>query len=165
MGAFGATLDALEPAGGALAARDTIVDVEHALGNAGNDTLIGSALDNFLLGGGGDDRVSGGAGNDTLFSGQGTDTLDGGAGMDTADFSSVTGKGVTGNVGGRIVSLGNAAMMRDQGVTLGDLEERADELRREGATALFAAIDGKPGGVIAVADPIKASTPQAMITT
>jgi P-type Cu+ transporter len=80
------------------------------------------------------------------------------------DFSSVTGKGVTGNVGGRIVSLGNAAMMRDQGVTLGDLEERADELRREGATALFAAIDGKPGGVIAVADPIKASTPQALET-
>jgi Cu+-exporting ATPase len=83
---------------------------------------------------------------------------------DVADFSSATGKGVVGNVSGRTVSLGNAAMMRDQGVALGDLEVRADEFRREGATALFAAIDGRPGGVIAVADPIKASTPRALET-
>ncbi|MFC5314237.1 haloacid dehalogenase, partial [Azospirillum rugosum] len=72
---------------------------------------------------------------------------------DVADFSSVTGKGVIGRVGGRTVALGNAAMMRDQDVALGGLEVPADELRREGATALFAAVDGKPGGVIAVADP------------
>ncbi|KAA0686147.1 heavy metal translocating P-type ATPase [Azospirillum brasilense] len=83
---------------------------------------------------------------------------------DVADFSSVTGKGVIGRVGGRTVALGNAAMMRDQDVALGGLEVPADELRREGATALFAAVDGKPGGVIAVADPIKASTPQALET-
>ena len=83
---------------------------------------------------------------------------------DVADFSSVTGKGVIGRVGGRTVALGNAAMMHDQDVALGGLEARADELRREGATALFAAVDGKPGGVIAVADPIKASTPQALET-
>ncbi|MFC5359440.1 heavy metal translocating P-type ATPase [Azospirillum himalayense] len=83
---------------------------------------------------------------------------------DVADFGSVTGKGVVGTVGGRTVSLGNAAMMRDQGVALGDLETRADDLRREGATALFAAIDGQPGGVIAVADPIKATTPHALET-
>jgi Cu+-exporting ATPase len=83
---------------------------------------------------------------------------------DVADFSSATGKGVVGKVGGRMVSLGNAKMMRDQGVVLGNLELRADEFRREGATALFAAIDGRPGGVIAVADPIKASTPQALET-
>jgi Cu+-exporting ATPase len=63
-----------------------------------------------------------------------------------------------------MVSLGNARMMRDQGVALDALEKRADELRREGATALFAAIDGSPGGVIAVADPIKASTPHALET-
>ena len=67
-----------------------------------------------------------------------------------------------GRVGGRTVALGNAAMMRDQGVALGALAARADELRGEGATALFAAVDGKPGGVIAVADPIKASTPEAL---
>ncbi|PWC47881.1 haloacid dehalogenase [Azospirillum sp. TSA6c] len=83
---------------------------------------------------------------------------------EVADFGSVTGKGVVGTVGGRAVSLGNAAMMRDQRIALGDLEARADELRREGATALYAAIDGRPGGVIAVADPIKASTPQALET-
>ena len=83
---------------------------------------------------------------------------------DVADFGSVTGKGVVGTVGGRTVSLGNAAMMRDQGVALGDLEMRADDLRREGATALFAAIDVQPGGVIAVADPIKATTPHALET-
>jgi Cu+-exporting ATPase len=81
---------------------------------------------------------------------------------EVADFGSVTGKGVAGKVGGRTVSLGNAAMMRDQGIALGDLEIQADALRRDGATALFAAIDGKPGGVIAVADPIKASTPEAL---
>jgi Cu+-exporting ATPase len=79
-----------------------------------------------------------------------------------ADFGSVTGKGVAGLVGGRRVSLGNAAMMRDQGIALDDLEIQADALRRDGATALFAAIHGKPGGVIAVADPIKASTPEAL---
>ena len=81
---------------------------------------------------------------------------------EVADFASVTGKGVIGRVGGRTVALGNAAMMRDQGVALGALAARADELRSEGATALFAAVDGKPGGVIAVADPIKASTPEAL---
>ncbi|SMF63879.1 Cu+-exporting ATPase [Azospirillum oryzae] len=89
--------------------------------------------------------------------------------QEVADFGSVTGKGVVGRVGGRVVLLGNAAMMRDRGVVLdnleaGDLDARADELRREGATALFAAVDGRPGGVIAVADPIKASTPHALET-
>ena len=53
-------------------------------------------------------------------------------------------------------------MMRYQGIALGDLETQANALRRDGATALFAAIDGKPGGVIAVADPIKTSTPEAL---
>lgn len=83
---------------------------------------------------------------------------------EVADFQSVTGKGVYGGVGGHLVSLGNAAMMRDQGIALGDLEGSADALRREGATALYAAIDGHPGGFIAVADPIKVSTPQALET-
>lgn len=81
---------------------------------------------------------------------------------DVANFNSLPGKGVIGDVGGRAVSLGNAAMMRDQGIVLGDLEARADELRREGATALYAAVDGGPGGIIAVADPIKATTPPAL---
>ncbi|MDJ0390316.1 heavy metal translocating P-type ATPase [Roseomonas sp. E05] len=79
-----------------------------------------------------------------------------------ADFASVTGKGVTGRVDGRPVALGNARLMGDLGVELGGLASRADELRREGGTALFLAVDGQPGGVIAVADPVKATTPAAL---
>ncbi|MDR3532286.1 MAG: heavy metal translocating P-type ATPase [Rhodopila sp.] len=79
-----------------------------------------------------------------------------------ADFASVTGKGVNGTVGGRRVALGNAKLMADLGLGLGDLATKADELRRDGATALFLAVDGRPGGVIAVADPIKQTTPAAL---
>jgi P-type E1-E2 ATPase len=78
------------------------------------------------------------------------------------DFASVTGKGVTGKVGGRSVALGNAKLMADLGIKLGDLEHKANELRSDGATALFLAVDGKPAGVIAIADPIKATTPAAL---
>ena len=70
-----------------------------------------------------------------------------------SDFSSVTGKGVTGKVAGRTVALGNAKLMVDQGIDLGDLAGRADELRGKGATALFVGVDGKPGGIIAIASP------------
>ncbi|MCG7361300.1 heavy metal translocating P-type ATPase [Roseomonas sp. ACRSG] len=79
-----------------------------------------------------------------------------------ADFASVTGKGVTGTVGGRRVALGNARLMQELGVGLGGLAAKAEELRREGGTALFLAVDGGPGGVIAVADPVKRSTPAAL---
>jgi Cu+-exporting ATPase len=78
------------------------------------------------------------------------------------DFQSVTGKGVTGKVGGRIVSLGNATLMADQGIALGDLAAKADERRGQGATALFIGVDGKPAGIIAIADPIKATTRAAL---
>jgi P-type Cu+ transporter len=81
---------------------------------------------------------------------------------DPADFTSVTGKGVTGSVDGHAVALGNAKLMEDLGVDLGVLAAEADALRRDGATALFLALDGKPGGVIAIADPIKATTPAAL---
>jgi P-type Cu+ transporter len=80
------------------------------------------------------------------------------------DFVSVTGKGVTGRIDGRPVALGNAKLMADLGVKFGDLDRRADELRSDGATALFLAIDHKPGGVIAIADPIKATTQAALDT-
>ena len=74
-----------------------------------------------------------------------------------ADFASVTGKGVTGTVGGRRVALGNAKLMADQKDRhWATCLAKADELRGSGATALFVAVDGKPGGVIAIADPIKA---------
>jgi Cu+-exporting ATPase len=78
------------------------------------------------------------------------------------EFTSVTGKGVTGKVAGRGVALGNAKLMTDQGIDLGDLAARADELRQKGATALFIGLDGKPGGIIGIADPIKATTLAAL---
>jgi Cu+-exporting ATPase len=79
----------------------------------------------------------------------------GAASQEATDFASVTGKGVTGKVGGRPVALGNAKLMAELGVPLGELDAQADALRGDGATALFVAIDGKPGGIIAIADPIK----------
>src|SRR6202453_3590968 len=88
----------------------------------------------------------------------------GAATEEPAEFASVTGKGVTGKIGGRLVALGNARLMADLGVRFGDLEHKADELRSDGATALFLAIDGRPGGVIAIADPIKATTQAALDT-
>jgi Cu+-exporting ATPase len=78
------------------------------------------------------------------------------------DFASVTGMGVTGKVGLRRVALGNAKLMVDQKIDIGGLAAKADELRGSGATALFVAVDGKPGGVIAIADPIKATTRAAL---
>jgi Cu+-exporting ATPase len=82
--------------------------------------------------------------------------------QEPTDFASVTGKGVTGKIGGRSVALGNAKLMADLGVTLGDLQRKADALRSDGATALFLAVDGKPGGVIAIGDPIKSTTQAAL---
>jgi P-type Cu+ transporter len=82
--------------------------------------------------------------------------------QDVTDFKSATGKGITGNVGGRQVAIGNAKFLSEIGVASADLETRASDLQREGATAIFIAVDGQPGGVIAIADPIKASTPAAL---
>jgi P-type Cu+ transporter len=81
---------------------------------------------------------------------------------DATGFASVTGKGVTGSVGGRAIALGNAALMADLGVVPDDLDGTADRLRRDGATALFVAIDGRAAGVIAIADPIKPTTRAAI---
>ena len=78
------------------------------------------------------------------------------------DFLSVTGKGVTGTVDGTAVALGNVALMNDLGIVLGALEADAEALRREGATALFLAVDAAPAGIIAIADPIKATTHHAL---
>ena len=81
---------------------------------------------------------------------------------DVSGFASVTGKGVTGTIDGRAVAVGNATLLKDGGVPSADLESRADALRRESATVLFIAVDGRPAGVIAVADPVKSTTPVAL---
>jgi Cu+-exporting ATPase len=77
-------------------------------------------------------------------------------------FESVTGKGVTGEVDGREVALGNAAMMEAIGAPLGDAAERAEVLRKEGQTVMFVAIDGSLCGLVAVADPIKETSKEAI---
>ncbi len=81
---------------------------------------------------------------------------------DAADFRSETGKGVIGAVDGRTVALGNARLLEDIGVAPGELGRRAEELRAEGNTVMFVAVDGRAVGVVAVADPIKESTPEAV---
>ena len=78
------------------------------------------------------------------------------------DFDSPVGKGVIGTIDGHRVVLGNGRMMQDAGVDVTPLLGTAEELRREGATAIHVAIDGKPVGVIAIADPIKPTTPAAV---
>jgi Cu+-exporting ATPase len=79
-----------------------------------------------------------------------------------SEFRSVTGKGVTGKIGQRQIAVGNAGLLEDVGVHNASLETRADELLRDGATAVFVAVDGRSAGIIAVADPIKATTPAAL---
>jgi Cu+-exporting ATPase len=77
-------------------------------------------------------------------------------------FKSVTGKGVIGKVGGRDVVLGTSILMEDQNVDITGLTEIAESMRREGQTAMFAAVDGVAAGLIGVADPVKETTPEAI---
>ncbi|SEN96816.1 Cu+-exporting ATPase [Paracoccus alcaliphilus] len=86
----------------------------------------------------------------------------GAARQEATDFEAVTGKGVQGRVGGRVVALGNAAMMKEMGLDSTQAEAKADILRAEGKTAMFIAVDGTLAGIVAVADPIKDSTAQAI---
>jgi Cu+-exporting ATPase len=79
-----------------------------------------------------------------------------------ADFVSETGKGVSGRVHKRRVDLGNAEMMKTRGIDAASILDRAEALRRDGQTVLMVAIDGSLAGVIAVADPIRASTLPAL---
>ena len=82
--------------------------------------------------------------------------------QEAEDFEAVTGKGVRGRIGGRAVALGNAAMMREMHLDTAQAEARANSLRAEGKTAMFIAVDGALAGIVAVADPIKESTAQAI---
>jgi Cu+-exporting ATPase len=86
----------------------------------------------------------------------------GAAPSSTEGFESVTGKGVKGRVAGRVVALGNHALMEGLGVDAAPLAARAEELRRDGQTVMLVSIDGKLAGLLGVADPIKSSTPEAI---
>jgi P-type Cu+ transporter len=79
-----------------------------------------------------------------------------------ADFQSVTGKGVVGTVDGHQVVLGNAALLAERGIDATPLAAEAEALRREGQTVMLVAVDGRAAGLLGVADPIKASTPEAL---
>jgi Cu+-exporting ATPase len=77
-------------------------------------------------------------------------------------FQSLTGKGATGRVSLRRVAIGNRALMDDLGVDVAALSARADTLRAEGATVMFVAADGRSAGLVAVADPVKVTAPEAL---
>jgi len=78
------------------------------------------------------------------------------------NFSSHTGKGVSGDVDGQAVLLGNGTLLEEFKVDAGSLAEQARAMRSEGQTVMFVGIDGKIGGLLAVADPIKKTTPEAI---
>ena len=83
--------------------------------------------------------------------------------ISTDDFLSVTGKGVTGKVEGHSIALGNLKLLESLGIDASDLAQAADIQRAKGQTAMLLAIDNKAAGFIAVADPIKQSTPAAIL--
>ncbi len=82
--------------------------------------------------------------------------------VEPMDFDSPVGKGVLGRIDGRRVSLGSGKFMAEQGVDTSTLDAEAESLRTDGATAIFAAVDGALAGVFAIADPIKATTLRAV---
>ena len=77
-------------------------------------------------------------------------------------FRSLTGKGVTGIAEGQAAALGNRALLVELGITPGDLDERAKPMESDGQTVMFVVIDGKVAGMIGVADPVKATTTEAI---
>jgi Cu+-exporting ATPase len=86
-----------------------------------------------------------------------------GIGLANVDnFQSVTGKGVTGDVDGHTVAVGNVILLESLNINAGDLSQQADKQRAEGQTVMLIAINGKAAGLIGVADPIKESTAEAI---
>jgi Cu+-exporting ATPase len=82
--------------------------------------------------------------------------------VEPADFDAPAGKGVVGTVAGHKVALGNARFLDERGVATAALATDAEKARRDGATAIFLAVDGAACGMLAVADPIKPTTPAAL---
>ena len=82
---------------------------------------------------------------------------------EAADFDSPVGRGVRGTIEGRQVALGNTRFLGELSIDVSALKPKAEALRHDGATAIFVAIDGKAAGVIGIADPIKATTPAAIL--
>tara|TARA_R110002074_G_scaffold401189_1_gene598489 strand:- start:457 stop:1497 length:1041 start_codon:yes stop_codon:yes gene_type:complete len=88
-----------------------------------------------------------------------------GLALETAtDFEAITGKGVKGSIAGRQLALGNARLMSDLGLDSAGLVKTADTRRDQGETVMFVVVDGVIAGLVSVADPIKATTPEALKT-
>ena len=81
---------------------------------------------------------------------------------EATDFQVVPGQGVSGRIGDRRVALGNRKLLEALGVSPEGLTERAEAMRQEGQSAVFLVVDDRPAGLVAVADPVKASTPEAL---
>jgi len=81
---------------------------------------------------------------------------------DVTGFDAPSGKGVSGTAAGNKIVIGNQRILREAGMSSDALDTHAEAFRRDGATAIYVAIDGKPAGVIGIADAIKASTPAAI---
>lgn len=81
---------------------------------------------------------------------------------DVEEFDSPTGKGVSGKVDGKLILLGNADFLKSASIAIQPLEAQAESLRGDGATVINIAVDGKLAGVLAIADPVKASTADAL---
>jgi Cu+-exporting ATPase len=81
---------------------------------------------------------------------------------EASGFDSPVGKGVTGRVDGKDMVIGNRRFLAELGVDATAMDAEAERLREDGATAIFVAIDGQISGILAIADPIKASTPDAL---
>jgi P-type Cu+ transporter len=79
-----------------------------------------------------------------------------------ADFTSIAGKGVTGTVDGKVIRLGNAALLKDADVSSEQLDYLAKPFREEGQGVMYIAVDAAPAGIAVVADPVKASTPETL---
>jgi Cu+-exporting ATPase len=82
---------------------------------------------------------------------------------EVSDFDSPTGKGAVGIVDGRKIALGNARFLEELGISTAALNDEADALRRDGATAIFMGVDGTVAGIFAIADPVKQTTPAALV--
>jgi P-type Cu+ transporter len=79
-----------------------------------------------------------------------------------AAFQSQTGRGATGQIDGRTVAIGSESLLKELGIAPSDLAGRSEELRREGQTVVFVVVDGRPAGLLGIADPIKESAPAAV---
>jgi Cu+-exporting ATPase len=82
--------------------------------------------------------------------------------VEATDFRALVGKGVVGTIEGKKVALGNQSLLQELRTQVGRLADRAEELRRDGQTVMFVVVDGVVAGLLAVADPIKPSTPEAI---